>query len=95
MWRLAPLLLLAACGPVSREDAEASCFRRAELAVRPQGSVSVGLGSGGYSYTGVGITTSSDFLMRRDPEQVYRDCVIRNSGEAPLRPLSERPDWRG
>ena len=97
MRRLAGLVLLgmAACGPVSRESAEATCFRRAELAQHPRGFVELGIGSGGRSYTGVEINASSDYFMGRDPAEVYRTCVLQKSGEAPLRPLYERPDWRG
>jgi len=91
------LLLLgtAACGPVSREQAEAACFRRAELAQHPRGYVEMGIGSGGRTFTGVEINASSDYFMGRDPAAVYRNCVLQKSGEAPLRPLYERPDWRG
>lgn len=89
------LLAMAACGPVSREQAEASCFRRAELALHPRGFVDIGIGSGGRTYTGVEINASSDYIMGRDPAAVYQSCVLQKSGEAPLRPLYERPDWRG
>ncbi|WP_128253300.1 hypothetical protein [Falsirhodobacter deserti] len=89
------LLALAACGPIPREEAEAACFRRAELAERPRGHVEIGMGSGGHTYTGVEINASSDFLMRRDPAAVYQTCVYQKSGEMPSRPLYERPDWRG
>ncbi|MDB6452373.1 hypothetical protein [Falsirhodobacter sp. 20TX0035] len=95
--RAAALLLLAvaACGPIPREDAEAACFRRAELALHPRGYVEIGTGSGGHTYTGVEINASSDFFMGRDPAAVYQTCVYNKSGEMPTRPLYERPDWRG
>ncbi|WP_237763502.1 hypothetical protein [Falsirhodobacter sp. alg1] len=89
------MLTLAACGPVSREQAEASCFKRAELALHPRGYVELGLGSGGTTYTGVEINASSDYIMGRDPSAVYQSCVYQKSGEMPARPLYDRPDWRG
>ncbi|QUS34849.1 hypothetical protein [Falsirhodobacter algicola] len=88
------VLTLAACGPVSREDAEAACLRRAELALHPRGQVELGTGSTG-THTAVEINLSSDFIMRRDPAAVYQSCVFQKSGEMPSRPLYERPDWRG
>ena len=39
--------LSAACGPVTVEQAEADCFRTAQLASHPRGTVALGLGSGG------------------------------------------------
>lgn len=85
----------AACGPVTVDQAEADCFRQAQLASHPRGTVSLGLGSGGARYAGADVTISSDYLMGRDPAQVYASCVQQESGQPPRRPLYDRPDWRG
>ncbi|MCJ8140448.1 hypothetical protein [Falsirhodobacter halotolerans] len=85
------LTVLAACGPVTREQAEANCARRADAAQRPSGFVQIGAGSGGGVFTGVGLSASADYLMRRDPETVYRTCVYNTSGEMPLRPYTRLP----
>ncbi len=91
-WALLLLLpALAACGPVTREQAEANCTRRADEAQRPSGFVQIGAGSGGRTFTGVGLSASTDFLMQRDPEEVYRACVYNTSGEMPLRPYTRLP----
>lgn len=92
---LAPLLLLAACGPVPVELAERQCIRRAELAERPRGHVGIGATSHGGTYTDLEISASSDYFMGRDPAAVYNACVYQKSGEMPSRPLYDRPDWRG
>ncbi len=85
--------LVAACGPVPVDQAEAECFRQAQLASRPRGTLSLGLGSGGARYAGAEVEISSDFLMQRDPSQVYAACVLRRSGQPPRMPLYARPDW--
>lgn len=88
-------VLAAACGPVTVDQAEADCFRTAQLASHPRGTVSLGVGSGGGRYAGADVTISSDYLMGRDPAQVYASCVQQESGQPPRRPLYDRPDWRG
>ena len=85
--------LVAACGPVPVEQAEAECFRQAQLASRPRGSVAFGFGSGGARYAGAEVEISSDYLLGHDPSAVYQDCVMRRSGQAPRTPLYDRPDW--
>ncbi len=92
---LALTVLAAACGPVPVEQAEANCLQRAELARRPQGTLGFGIGSGGARFAGVGIDISSDYLMGRDPAQVYAACVQAQSGQPPRVPLYDRPDWKG
>ncbi|MBI1218422.1 MAG: hypothetical protein GC186_07720 [Rhodobacteraceae bacterium] len=87
--------LAAACGPVPVEQAEADCFRQAQLASHPRGTVSLGVGTGGARYAGADITISSDYLMGHDPAQVYASCVQQESGQPPRRPLYDRPDWKG
>lgn len=87
--------LAAACGPVPVEQAEADCFRQAQLASRPRGAVVLGLGSGGRHFAGAEIDISSDYLMGRAPAQVYNACVRQESGQPPRLPLYDRPDWKG
>ena len=89
------LVLLAACGPVSREEAERSCFERARLAAQPRGEVGFGMGSNGSTAGNIEITVTSDYLQGRDPSAVYDACVYQKSGQLPLQPLTSRPDWKG
>lgn len=95
---LVPLLvltLLAACGPMSVEQAERECFERARLTSSPRGTVAVGVGSGGGTRVGLGISISSDYLQGRDPSAVYDTCVQHKSGQPPSQPLYTRRDWLG
>jgi len=89
------LVLLAACGPIPRADAERNCFQRAWLAAHPRGSVAFGIGSGGRKGAGAAIAISGDYLMGRDPSAVYDQCVMQQSGQPPSQPLYTRPDWKG
>jgi hypothetical protein len=90
---------LAACGPVPVDQAERSCLRDAELAQRPRGEVAIGVGTGGRSGTStfgrVGIEMTSDYIMQRDPSEVFTRCVVNRSGQMPTRPLAAQPGWRG
>jgi len=95
MRRVLPLLaLVAACGPVSVEQAERDCFERARLAQQPRGTFAVGTSTEGPQVRSE-INVSSDFLMGRDPAQVYDSCVQQRSGQLPRTPLYARPDWKG
>jgi hypothetical protein len=95
MKRLIPLLVLAACGPISVQDAERQCYERARLAQQPRGEVAVGVNSDGKVGAGLELTVTSDFLTGRDPAAVYESCVVAKSGEMPSRPLYEMPGWKG
>ena len=90
---------MAACGPVPVEQAELTCLRDAELAVRPRTNVAVGVGTGfdgdTRGFGSVSVDLSGDYLMGRDPAQVYDRCVQRRSGQPPRRPLSDQPGWTG
>ncbi|WP_268942202.1 hypothetical protein [Paracoccus benzoatiresistens] len=97
---LLPLLsALAACGPVPVEQAELTCLRDAELAVRPYTEVAVGVGSDfdgdTDAFGAVSVELSGDYLRGRDPSEVYDRCVLRRSGQPPRRPLAEQPGWAG
>lgn len=87
--------LLAACGPMSVQQAERECFQRARLAAAPRGEVGVGVGSDGSSSGSVEVSISTDYLLNRDPSAIYETCVMSKSGQAPSRPLYQRPDWKG
>ncbi|QFU07862.1 hypothetical protein PARPLA_02150 [Rhodobacteraceae bacterium THAF1] len=68
---------------MSPERAALICADRANLADRPRGRVGIGAGSGGIS-TNVGLTVTSDFLLRRDPQDVYDACFIEKTGFPPM-----------
>lgn len=94
---LLPLMAMAACGPVTVDQAERSCLRDAELAERPRGSAAVGIGTGSggtRSYGAISLEMSGAFIRGRDPADVFDQCVQRRSGQAPTRPLSQQPGWR-
>ena len=93
--RVAVLIVLGACGPISLAEAERQCFERARLAEQHRGEVTFGVGSGGRTAAGLDLEVSSDFLLGKDPAAVYDTCVMSKAGEAPSRPLYMRPDWRG
>lgn len=93
-------LAVASCGPVPVDRAEQSCLRDADLAERPRGTVALGVGGGSGGTRGfgsVGFEISGDYLRGRDPAQVYADCVMRRSGQAPTRPYVTQPrqGWTG
>ncbi|WP_430464904.1 hypothetical protein [Tabrizicola sp.] len=86
---------LAACGPIPVDQAERLCVERANQALRPRGEVALGVGSGGRAVGGLDVTISSDFLLGRDPAQVYDACVKARSGQFPTRALGDQPGWVG
>lgn len=94
MWRTLPLILVAlsplvACGPIPVDQAERACAEDARLAERPRGRVGLGIGSGGGAAGVLDLNVSSDFLLGRDPSQVYDSCVKSRSGQFPTRSWSE------
>lgn len=96
--RLGALALMAglmACGPVPVEQAERQCLHDAELAQRPRGTIGIGIGSGGRVAGNVSLEVSGDYLMGRDPAQVYASCVYRRSGQMPRAPLWSQPGQEG
>ncbi|MDT8853999.1 hypothetical protein RNZ50_02925 [Paracoccaceae bacterium Fryx2] len=94
--RAAVLLLaaLAACGPVTREQAERACYERARLAEAPRGMAGLGVGNRGVAGK-LSVTVTSDYLMGRDPSAIYDQCVYQKSGLPPSQPLYSRTDWKG
>lgn len=89
------LLLLAACGPVSVEEAERSCVERANLALHPRGQVGIGVTSEGKAAANFELNVSSDYLQGRDPAAVFNSCVKGRSGQFPSTPLYSQPGWNG
>lgn len=79
-------LIVAACGPVSPERAAEICEEKARAAQGPTGRVSVGVNSEDGPFASGEIGISSDYLAGRDPLIVYRDCVMRRTGQEPIRP---------
>ncbi len=90
---------VTACGPVPVAQAEQSCLRDAELAQRPRGSVTMGVGAGNGGFNGsfgrVELDVSGDYIMGRDPSAVFNRCVVNRSGQMPTRVLADQPGWRG
>lgn len=88
------LLGLAACGPVSVQQAERQCLARAKAATGPQGEIAVGI-SNGKPRGSIKLDVNSDYLMGRDPSAIFDQCVFQKSGQPPNQPLYSRSDWPG
>ena len=86
------MLVLAACGPVSVQQAERECLPKARLAQQPRGEVAVGVNSNGQAGGRVELNVSSHFLLGRDPNQVFETCVIQRSGALPSKPFYSYPE---
>ncbi|MEZ5724343.1 MAG: hypothetical protein R3E47_04530 [Paracoccaceae bacterium] len=90
---------LAGCAPMSLADAERVCLSDARAATGPEGMVGVGVGTGGrngtHTFGRFELSVSSDYIMGRDPAEVYANCVQRRSGQLPSRPLYDQPAWSG
>ncbi|MDJ1007677.1 MAG: hypothetical protein QNJ13_07595 [Paracoccaceae bacterium] len=83
-------LLLAACGPISPEEAANRCEDRARNAAGPTGEATLGVGSSGGDVdviAGLELTVTGDFIAGRDPQTVYENCVFNLTGQGPVRPL--------
>ncbi len=85
---LAAGVALTACDPVpmSPERAAQVCEEQARAAQGPTGSVTVGVNSRTGPYAGASIGITDDYLRGRDPLVVYSNCVMRRTGQAPIRP---------
>lgn len=73
------------CGSVNPELAAQRCEARARAATGPTGEVKFGVNSNTGAYSRAQIGVSSDFLLGRDPVQVYENCVLRKTGKLPIR----------
>lgn len=80
--------ILSACAPtpMRMDRAMEICSDRARDALGPRGFIAAGASSTGASYTSIGIGIHSDFLLGRDPEAIYQQCVLARTGELPPRP---------
>lgn len=95
---LAFVAATAACAPVPVDRAERSCLLDAREARAPRGDIAIGLGTDGHSVRPMGrvsVSVSSDYVMGRDPSEVFNRCVLRRSGQMPTRPLQDQPGWVG
>ena len=83
-----PCVLAVACTPqpMDPEKAAERCEERARAAQGPTGEVRVGVNSNDGPFAGASVGVSSDFLQGRDPQAVYQSCVMRLTGNAPIRP---------
>ncbi|MBR2656382.1 hypothetical protein [Yoonia sp.] len=83
-------VVLAACGPITPERAADRCEERARAAQGPTfgGTVGVNSNSGGFASAQIGVT--ADALRGRDPLEVYDSCVVRLTGQPPIRPARLR-----
>lgn len=86
---------LAACALLPVDQAERLCVEQANQARRPHGTVGFGVGSGGTAVSELDVTISSDFLLGRDPVEVFNSCVKARSGQFPTRALDDQPGWVG
>lgn len=91
---LLALLTLASCGPMALDQAEKVCIEDAQLAQHPRGSVAFGISSGGSAGASISLGVSSDYLLGRNPDEVYAACVQRRAGQPPSRPFSSLPESR-
>ena len=77
---------LAACGPMSADRAADLCEDRARAATGITGEIGIGVGTDGAGGN-VELGVTSDYLLGRDPYQVYENCVRQKTGQGPIRPL--------
>jgi len=78
---------IVACGPVSPELAADECEEQARQAAGPTGKAEIGVNSDREATSSITIGVTSDFLLGKDPRQVYDDCVFQKTGQGPIRPL--------
>lgn len=82
----------AACTKLTVEQAERRCLLEARQVRNPFAGSEVAVGTG-YKAT-LDLTISTDYLRGRDPNDVFRSCVRRRSGQLPSRPVYDQPGWR-
>ncbi len=80
----------AACTPMTPERAADRCEERARAAQGPEVDVTVGVNSDSGPFASAGIGVSLDALRGTDPIAVYESCVLRLTGEPPIRPVRLR-----
>lgn len=94
---LSGLLMLTGCtpAPVSVEQAERICMAELDRSYRPRTQVTMGVSAGSHGVrprAGVAVGLSSDMIAQRDPAEAYARCVLRRSGQMPVRSYH---DWLG
>ncbi|ARO13497.1 hypothetical protein BVG79_00137 [Ketogulonicigenium robustum] len=85
------LMALGACASAPRGEvdivaAAEHCEQQARASMGPTGEVTVGFNSRSGPTAELAVGLTSDYLRRRDPLDVYSECVIRRTGAAPYRP---------
>ena len=60
---------------LTEKEMENICKNKKLEASKPMTNVSLATGSEGPKYQ-IGITLSSDYLAGREPEEVYKDCML-------------------
>ena len=85
-------LTFAGCGQLTVQQAEQRCLLEARQVRNPFAGSEVAVGTG-YKAT-IDLTISNDYLNGRDPNDVFRSCVRRKSGQLPTRPVYDQPGWR-
>ncbi len=80
------LLALSACGTtMDAVQAADHCEQRARDAEGPTGRVTFGVNNNSGAFTEAEIGITSDFLRGTDPDVLYDRCVIKITGEGPIR----------
>ena len=61
--------------PLTQKQIESICQKKKIQATKPTTNVSLATGSEGPKYQ-IGITMSSDYIAGRDPNEVYKQCIM-------------------
>ncbi len=93
MMRLVALLgvaLVSACSPITPERAADRCEERARAAQGPEIGLTLGTNSNSGPFASGSIGISADAIRGLDPTAVYESCVLKLTGEPPIRPARLR-----
>ena len=61
--------------PLTQKQIESICQKKKIEATKPTTNLSLATGSEGPKYQ-IGITMSSDYIAGRDPNEVYKQCIM-------------------
>ena len=61
--------------PLTEQQIEIICQKKKSEATKPTTNLSLATGSEGPKYQ-IGITMSSDYIAGRDPNEVYKQCIM-------------------
>lgn len=64
------------------------------MAQHPRGTAAFGIASGGRTGASLEMGISSDYLLGRDPDEVFASCVQARAGQSPSRPFHSLPESR-